>query len=590
MKQIKLFQTLSEDSWVRPFLAKYRRPLFVAIFLGVCTFICATSLMFTSGYLISKSATRPENILLIYIPIVMTRAFGIGRPVFRYFERLVSHNWVLKMTSKLRLRLYRLLEIDAIFFKHNHQTGDMLGLLSEDINHIQNLYLRTIFPTLVAWSVYVLIVIFLGFFSIPFALLMGLMLLMLMVVLPIWSIVVNGARQEQEKQIKRQLYTDLTDNVLGVSDWIFSGQTDNYLNYHQHSAKALNDVQMELNAINRKRVFIGELWFGLIALLTLIWAGLTFGGQAGGAANWIAAFVLAVFPLIDAYLPLSLAAEETNRYNDSLVHLNRLSEGKDDILDNQARELTHETLIALQGPLTVEVKELVFGYDNQRLLDDLSITLHPGEKIALLGRSGSGKSTLASILRGDLKPLSGEVTINQVPVHMLGDGIAHYIGFIEQNPHLFHTTIANNLRLARADATTTEMWDVLERVGLKQLVESLDDGLETLVGESGTRFSGGERHRLALARVLLQQSPIIILDEPTVGLDPYTEQQLLKTFFEVLENKTVLWITHHLQGIVHMDQVLFIESGHITINGTPAELSQTHPHYQRLLEMDRGIY
>src|SRR5699024_5758762 len=129
-----------------------------------------------------------------------------GRPVFRYAERLVSHNWVLKMTSKMRLKLYNTLEKDAVFFKHHYALGDVLGLLSEDINHIQNLYLRTIFPTIIAWSLYIFIVIALGFFSLPFALLMLVMLAGITVVLPLSSVAVNGARQEKEKTLKNKLY------------------------------------------------------------------------------------------------------------------------------------------------------------------------------------------------------------------------------------------------------------------------------------------------------------------------------------------------------------------------------------------------
>lgn len=155
MKQIGLFDVLKTDEWVKPFFKQYKKSLILALTLGFITFFCAGALMFNSGYLISRAASLPENILMIYIPIVLTRAFGIGRPVFRYVERLVSHNWVLKMTSNLRVKLYDSLEQDAIFFKQNHRTGDILGLLSEDINHIQNLYLRTIFPTIIAWLLYV---------------------------------------------------------------------------------------------------------------------------------------------------------------------------------------------------------------------------------------------------------------------------------------------------------------------------------------------------------------------------------------------------------------------------------------------------
>ena len=147
-KKIPLLQELKKDTWVKPFLKKYKKTLVLAIFLGILTFFCAGALMFNSGYLISRSATRPENILLVYVPIVLTRAFGVGRPVFHYLERLTSHNWVFKMTSDLRVKLYKALEKDAVFFKSKYQLGDVLGLLSEDINHIQNLYLRTIFPNL----------------------------------------------------------------------------------------------------------------------------------------------------------------------------------------------------------------------------------------------------------------------------------------------------------------------------------------------------------------------------------------------------------------------------------------------------------
>ena len=213
MKPIGLFEVLKTDEWVKPFFKQYKKSLILALTLGFITFFCAGALMFNSGYLISRAASLPENILLIYIPIVLTRAFGIGRPVFRYVERLVSHNWVLKMTSNLRVKLYDSLEQDAVFFKQNHRTGDILGLLSEDINHIQNLYLRTIFPTIIAWLLYVFIVIGIGYFSPFFALAMLLLLGIVVFLLPLWSVIINGARQEQQKQMKNQLYSDLTDNV-----------------------------------------------------------------------------------------------------------------------------------------------------------------------------------------------------------------------------------------------------------------------------------------------------------------------------------------------------------------------------------------
>lgn len=221
------------------------------------------------------------------------------------------------------------------------------------------------------------------------------------------------------------------------------------------------------------------------------------------------------------------------------------------------------------------------------VLSGIDLTLMPGEKIALLGRSGSGKSTLASLIRGDLEPTSGQIKLNQVPVKAFGDEIARYIGVIQQTPYLFNTTIANNIRLGNETASDAEIWEVLRRVGLEKLIKKLPQGLETLVDEAGLRFSGGERHRLALARILLKDAPVIILDEPTVGLDPITEQALITTFLDVLQDKTLLWITHHLQGIEAMDQIIFIEDGQIEMQGTPEELIKNE-RFQKLKRADEG--
>ncbi|MEQ7195985.1 thiol reductant ABC exporter subunit CydC [Enterococcus avium] len=581
MKQIGLFDVLKTDEWVKPFFKQYKKSLILALTLGFITFFCAGTLMFNSGYLISRAASLPENILMIYIPIVLTRAFGIGRPVFRYVERLVSHNWVLKMTSNLRVKLYDSLEQDAIFFKQNHRTGDILGLLSEDINHIQNLYLRTIFPTIIAWLLYVFVIIGIGYFSFFFALAMLLLLGIVVFLLPLWSVIINGARQEQQKQMKNELYSDLTDNVLGVSDWIFSQRGQDYVNHHEKSEEALREVNRKLQSFQRKRNFILQLMFGLITIALLVWTSRQFPGNHGGAANWIAAFVLSVFPLIDAFAPLPAAAQETNSYKDSIKNLN-------DLPTIQKR---HEATPNLSGALTLKIDNVHYHYPEGKksVLSGIDLTLRPGEKIAILGRSGSGKSTLANLIRGDLRATEGAITLNGEETYKFGDDISNYLGVIHQTPYLFHTTIANNLRIGNEAATDEALWQVLARVELKELVENLPEGLLTMVDEAGLRFSGGERQRLALARILLQEVPIILLDEPTVGLDPVTEQALINTFFNELQDKTVIWITHHLQGIEAMDQVIFIEDGHLTMQGSPSELEQSNAHYRKLKQIDQGI-
>lgn len=579
--KIPIIKALKHDRWVKPFLHRYKKTLILAIFLGILTFVCGAGLMFCAGFLISKSATRPENILLVYVPIVLTRAFGIARPTIQYFERIVSHNWVLRMTSKFRQKMYDALEKDAALFNSKYQLGDVLGLLSDDISHIQNLYLRSIFPMFVAWGLYAIIVISLGILS-P---LMGLWMLvtfgLMIFAIPIWSIVVNGARQDYEKAAQDKLYVDLTDNVMGVTDWMLAGRSQEFLQLHVDSREKLLDVHQRMKKFERFRNFLMQMLFLLIVTSLIIWGAAKFGGQQSPLTNWIAAFVLAAFPLNEALAGLPTAAQETNVYQKSLVRLNNLPDP-----DQKVKEKALS--IAAPYNLTIQNIHYTYPHTKKEILRGINLDIHAGEKIAILGKSGAGKSTLAALLRGDRKPTEGQIDLNGIDVTKFGDQMPKYFSVINQKPYLFNTTIANNLRLGNEETSDDQLWDVLDRVGLKKTIEALPEKLETQVEEAGLRFSGGERHRLSLARILLKNTPIVLLDEPTVGLDPITEQAVIETFMKQLNGKTLIWITHHLQGIEKMNQVIFIEDGQIAMQGTPEQLWQ-NSRYRELKKADQGL-
>lgn len=581
MFRISILESLKQDQWVKPFLKQYRKWFFLALFLGFLTLFAGAALMFVSGFLISKSASLPSNILLVYIPIVLTRAFGIGRPLFRYLERLTSHNWVLKITSKLRLKLYLALEKRAAFIKKDYRLGDMLGLLAEDINHLQNLYLRTVFPTLIAWSLYAFIVIALGYFSWWFALIMFVLFGLLVVVMPLYSLLINGARQTREKVIKNQLYRELTDNVLGISDWIFSQRGADYVRLHEETQSELSHVQKTIKRFNRYRALGFDSLFGLIVVFVLTWTSFRFPGDHGGLANWIAAFVLAVFPLADAFAGLSVASQETIIYNDSISRLNSLE---------SSEEAKQEISLQANECHDITISNLSFHYDDssETVLQDINISVPQGQKVAILGRSGSGKSTLASLIRGDLRACEGSIKLGGVETKLFGDCIADKIGIMQQSPYLFNTTILNNLRLGNDNVSEADIWQVLEQVGLKEMIKQLPEQLYTPVDEAGLRFSGGERHRLALARILLKETPVVILDEPTVGLDPITEMSLINTIMSSLNHQTVIWITHHLKGIEQVDRVLFLENASVVMDGNPKALLKENERFAYLKAVDDG--
>lgn len=617
------------DTWVKPYFSRYRPQLLRAIGLGLITYLFAMLLMFVAGYLICRTAEEQNGILMVMLPIILVQIFGIGKPITRYLERLVSHDWVFRMTSSLRKRLYSVVEASAIKMRRTHQIGDFLGLIAEDIGHIQNLYLRTIFPLVIAWLACAAVVVALGFVSLPYAVFVLAVLGAAVLALPLASIAANRARMERQKAAKNQLYTQLADNVLGAGDWIFAGRGQEYLQRYEASQEALRADQHALNRYARINDSVAMVLFGIAALVTLLWAGSHFGGQMAGPSNWIAAFVLAVFPLIEVFMPLPMAATQAYTHIDAIERLNNLGESPiEDIqvdedepsslfsqaldgaqtmnyeVDESAYDFSFETSedeyhahdatnthVQLPDSSSIDINDVHFTYDDgtKPVLDGVTLHIEEGSKVAILGRSGSGKTTLAQLVRGDLAPTSGSITIGGVACASIAEDIYRKVGVVSQQAYLFNRTLRDNLTLGNKDIPDEDIWNALEAVELFDMVQQLPKKLDTVVDESGSRFSGGERHRIALARVLLAKVDVVILDEPTVGLDPETEAGLLKTLFEVLEGKTLLMITHHLQGATHFDRIIFLENGQITMDGSPAELEKTNAHYCRLLNFDRGI-
>lgn len=579
------------DTWVRPYFSRYKRQLWLAIGLGVATYLFAALLMFFAGYLICRTAEEQNGVFMVMAPIAAVQLFGIGKPILRYFERLVGHDWVFRMTSSLRYRLYGVFERRTRPNAGVGRLGAALGLVAEDIGHIQNLYLRVVFPLMCGWLFLALVVVLLGFASWWFAGVLFLLLFVTAFLLPLVAWLVNRARVEREKASTDRLYDELTDNVLGARDWVFSGRGAEYLERYRSAEGARQRERKSIDSYARANDLVEMVLYALSACITVVWAAGAFGGTVGGAADWIAAFALGFFPLIEVFSPMAMSAVQAQGHVGAIGRLNEVGDAESGLSfepEGKSQDSAQPEPALLDSVLRIEGAWFSYRADKP-VLRGVDLEVAPGDKVAILGRSGSGKSTLAGLMRGDLAPERGRVELGGVATSELGDAMTRHLAVVQQAPYVFDMTLKENLLLAAPDADDEALMRALGAVGLDGLVEGLPDGLDTRALEAGARFSGGERHRLALARVLLTDAPLVLFDEPFTALDPITEEHLLDTLFSTMEERGIVLITHHLQGIERFDRVVFLEEGRIALDGSPEKLVESSERFRRLLAFDRGL-
>ncbi len=625
-----IHQAFKEDRWIIPYLKTYWKTLLAAVVLGVIASVFAAALMFTSGYMISLAATIPFTVLALHISSLFVRIFGIGKPIIQYFERLSNHNWVLKMTSNLRVKLYKVLERNATSVperdvlqpdapRTKKRLGDFLGLLSEDIEHVQDLFLRTIFPLIVTLLLTVIAVIALGVFSWQMGLLLLIIAAQIVIVLPLVSIAKNGAHLMRVHKLTNEVNVEFTDAVVTISDWRLSGRKSDLEHSIQNLFTKIHTEEHAVRSHMRRVRIISQVLTAVFVCLLLAWCAFAFAPFAqegasfafatdaalmlGGvtphdsspyAANWIAAFILCVFPLFEVFAQAPDASLGFVRQEESVSELNTLGNPDDNYKSTRKREDgiqvadlrepdNKAAAFAMRGSKECDINDAdkavicshaCFLYGTKPVLNDVTFEINKGENVAIMGRSGEGKSTLIKLICGDYGLAEGQIQT---------DG---KICFIEQNPYIFRKSLRENLLLAKPSASDAEIMEALDRAGLSQFVSHLPKGLDTILVESGLSVSGGERQRIAVARALLTDASIIILDEPFRGLDIKTEDELQKTLFEVFADKTIIVVTHHLLGIERFERVLFLQNGRISMDGAPVQLARENDTFRRLLAFD----
>jgi len=572
----------SRFTWLRNFLSSYRRPFVVALALGLIASGFSALLMFTSGYLISATAQEGVTLFSIMLPVAFVQIFGLGRPLARYLERLVSHSWVLRVTSDLRRMLYRHVAGNASDPARARAAGEYLSVLSDDIAHLQNLYLRVVFPAVIALLLSFCAAIAFGLFSPAFACIMLVIFLGTVVGLPLCTLAATRLRSQRVKEMRSECISQLADDMIGRNDWLLSGRAREELARLADADAVQRELDCRVRSLDRTIELVSFLILALAVCAVVAWSGSSFGGDLS-TANWIAAFTLGFFPLIESFAVLPAVISTSTEHMQSVDRLMEVS--------GEVVEAGFQEPFPVSEDASIKIEGVTYSYPDAPApaISALDLAIPAGQNVAVLGRSGSGKTTLASLVRGMLEPQSGQIAIGGNEMHARSFDVSGTIGHLSQEPYLFNKTLRSNLALARPDASDDELVSILCKVGLGNRFDALPDGLNTVIGETGAGFSGGEAHRIALARALVADVRILIVDEPFSALDTTTESQLVDTLLDTCRDRTLIVITHHLAHVNRFDRVIFLENGNVALDGSPAELAQTSPRFLNLIEFDRDF-
>ncbi|MEW1644490.1 thiol reductant ABC exporter subunit CydD [Streptomyces sp. NPDC091219] len=553
---------------VRAMSGARRGRLALALLLGSLALGSAVGLMGTSGWLISRASQQPP-VLYLMVAVTATRTFGIGRAVFRYAERLVSHDAVLRMLADTRVAVYRRLERLAPAGLRDTRRGDLLSRLVADVDALQDYWLRWLLPAGVAVTVSAVTVGFTAWLLPEAGAVLAVGLLAAGAGVPLVTGAVARRAERRLAPARGALATRVAELLTGTAELTVAGA----LPARTAEAGRADGVLTRIASRAATATALGD---GLTALVS----GLTVTATAFVAAEAVAAgrlsgvltavVVLTPLAAFEAVLGLPLAVQYRQRVRKSAERVYEVLDAPEPVREPERPRQAPATPF----PLVVQGLAARHTGQDRDALAGLDLTLEKGRRVAVVGSSGSGKTTLAQVLLRFLDADAGTYTLAGVDAYALdADDVRRLVGLCAQDAHLFDSSVRENLLLARRDATEDELRTVLARARLLDWADGLPDGLDTLVGEHGARLSGGQRQRLALARALLADFPVLVLDEPAEHLDLATADALTADLLAATEGRTTLLITHRLAGLEDVDEVIVLDEGRVVQRGPFAGLA-----------------
>ena len=558
-----------------PFLRLFKfakLPLFLGLVLMITGLASSIGLLTTSGWFLAATAIAGLGTLFnFFYPSASVRGLAIGRTLFRYFEKLVTHDATFRILAKLRVQVFEKIIPLSPGVLNRYRNSDLLNRLVSDVDTLDSLYLRLIAPFITAIFVILAMSIGLSFVNAPLALGLGVSLLLLVFVIP--TVFYQLGKKFGDKLVhSRALYrTQFLEFIQAQAELLLFNAEDKLKdNMAKTEANWQADQQKEANLSGFSTAL--SLFLNGLIIAAMLWfsSQAEFGNDEYRMA-FIALFTFAALASFEILMPLGSAFLHIGQVIASAKRVTDIIEQQPLVAFNGKAEFDQNTTTL------IEAKDLSFTYPERqnRALENLNLTIQKGKKVAILGKTGSGKSTLLQLLVRNYDANQGELLFAGKPIaDYAEDTLRSQFCFLTQRVHVFSDTLRQNLQFASAvNISDEKMIEVLNQVGLGKLLEQ-EQGLDIWLGDGGRPLSGGEQRRLGLARILLNDAPILLLDEPTEGLDRETERQILRLILAHAENKTLIMVTHRLTAIEQFDELCVIDEAKLIEKGTYAELLQ----------------
>lgn len=540
-----------------------KKDVLLALLAGTLSGLTAVALFAQSGLLISKAALMPP----FYIILILTaflKLFGVTKSASKYAERFISHRVTFKFISIVRMKFFKKL-LPQAHVLNNYKSGDLLTRITGDVEQLQNFFLRVMYPPFIALFVFIVVILFSLLFSpwISLILLIGIVLTSIAVPYILFRRPYSTSTSE-----KKELTILATEYFYGYRDLIL---------HHQNEAKAEQlSVIYKAYGNSRKKELNQEqtsyLWNQLIALFTsfsvvFVGAYLTSAGELEGV--YLSLIVLISLTVFESAVPLALVPIFARHTKNAVVQLEEITSKNEE-----------DGTLHLKGVIKqIQLQDVSYWYPaaTRPALDHLYLNIQAGQKIAIIGPSGCGKTTLLQLLMKEIKRTSGDIRINTTDIDMISSQSMYaYMSTMLQHNHFFSGTIKSNLLMANNEASDEALQVVLEKA-------QLNKKLEAPVFEKGGNLSGGEKQRLAFARLLLKESNLWIVDEPFTSLDVQTEKLLYNTLHEEAFNKTVVMVTHSLARLDRFDRICVMLQGKIAECGSHQQLLAEKGLYYKML-------